>query len=621
VDALTNRLGTRFLVVTVVPNVLLIAYVGLLLAAGAPTHSPSLARALKVLDGITLPQAIVILLALLIISVATQPLQTPLIQLVEGYWQGLPFGAALANRFTNRFRRELRWVQQEMERAEEGSKEKEWDWAAEQSYNEARQRQTWLPPIEEFLLPTALGNTLTIGEIRAGERYGLKLDVAMPRLTPLMSSGTLDELRDRRNQLDAAARLCVAAGLATAVGVGLLVWHENWLFLPVVTYLLCWMCYRAAVAAARAFSVSLAAAIDLHHLQLFDALQLERPASLVEEWDLNTKLDWLFRGTINQEVKDLRYVTSKTDKSSAELAEPPGAAAVHRSRPNILQRYSLTAPVAGLPEDSGGMLPCADRFLDSPRLPQSDPEVVQRLGLAVAVAGLAVDGGRVLVRSDRFVQPTHPPQGHAEVVQGVALAAPVAGLPEYGGGVLARGDRLPGPMHLQQSPPEVVQRVALAVPVAEPPGGVQADDRAGQQVFEPPPPSQVLSEQQREARHGLISAGVRRHPDRGGQALPFRVQPGQGIFLTGELLQHRHRWPPSQTVVSGLRHAQVVVDQPVTGLLTPVVLCVGVGELLRVPANQVVHPPPLPAARSSLDQVRPGEARKNPADLADRQVR
>lgn len=327
-DALTNRLGTRFLVVTVVPNVLLIAYVGFLLAAGAPTHSPSLARALKVLDGIALPQAIVILLALLIFSVATQPLQTPLIQLVEGYWQGLPFGAALANRFTHRFRKELAWVQQEMKRVEKGSEEKERDRAAEQSYNEARQRQTWLPPIEELLLPTALGNTLTIGEIRAGERYGLQLDVAMPRLTSLMSPGTLDELRDRRNQLDAAARLCVAAGLATAVGVGLLIWHENWLFLPVATYLLCWMCYRAAVAAARAFSVSLAAAIDLHHLQLFDALQLERPASLLEEQDLNTTLDFLFRGTMNQKVEDLRYVPSKTGQSSAELADPAFSSAI-----------------------------------------------------------------------------------------------------------------------------------------------------------------------------------------------------------------------------------------------------------------------------------------------------
>ena len=48
-----NRLGTRFLVVTVLPNILLIGYVGLLLAAGAPAHTPSLLQALTVLDHLT----------------------------------------------------------------------------------------------------------------------------------------------------------------------------------------------------------------------------------------------------------------------------------------------------------------------------------------------------------------------------------------------------------------------------------------------------------------------------------------------------------------------------------------------------------------------------------------
>ena len=86
------------------------------------------------------------------------------------------------------------------------------------------------------LLPTALGNTLRRGETRAGERYQLDLTVALPRLTPLMAPGVLAELSDLRNQLDAAARLCIAAGIATAVSVGLLIWHGPWLFLALATY-------------------------------------------------------------------------------------------------------------------------------------------------------------------------------------------------------------------------------------------------------------------------------------------------------------------------------------------------------------------------------------------------
>ncbi len=170
------------------------------------------------------------------------------------------------------------------------------------------------------MLPTDLGNTLRTGETRAGDRYGLDMEFAMPRLNPLLSDASQAELSDRRNQLDAAARLCVVAGLSTAGGLCLLLWHESWLFLPVATYVLCWACYRAAVAAARSFSVSLAAAIDLHHLQLFDALQLERPASLADEYELNTAIiGFLFRdGLSDQDMSGLRYIAPKTDKPSAE---------------------------------------------------------------------------------------------------------------------------------------------------------------------------------------------------------------------------------------------------------------------------------------------------------------
>jgi hypothetical protein len=317
VDALTSRLGTRFLVVTVVPNVLLVAYVGFLLATGAPTHSPSLARALMALDGLTIRQIVAIFLGLLIISVATHPLQTPLIQLVEGYWWGLPFGSVAADRFTERFRNELRRTRNELQRVQ-GIKNR--DWATVQAADDAEDRQFWLPERERDLLPTALGNTLKTGEIRAGSRYGLELDFALPRLTPLMSPSSLAELSDRRNQLDAAVRLCLAAGVATAVGVGLLLWHGPWLFLALVTYLLCWACYRAAVAAARGFSISLAAAIDLHHLQLFDALQLERPANLTQELELNKTLGMLFRDEpLRKKAKDdLRYIAPEADKPAAE---------------------------------------------------------------------------------------------------------------------------------------------------------------------------------------------------------------------------------------------------------------------------------------------------------------
>jgi hypothetical protein len=325
VDALTNRLGTRFLVVTVVPNILLVGYIGFLVAAGAPAHSPSLARAITTLDGLTVRQIVAVLFGVLIISIATHPLQEPLIQLVEGYWRGLPFGLAAASFLTKRFESEMSWAKEELRIA--SGKDGQLEWATKQVAAEARRRLHWLPEDEEDLLPTELGNTLRIGEIRAGERYGLLLDDAMSRLSPVLSPSSLADLRDRRNQLDAAVRLCIAAGLATAVGVGLLLRHGSWLFLAVVTYLLCWACYRAAVAAARGFSIGLAAAVDLHHLQLYDALQLERPANLARELEFNKKtLGRLFHGDqLSRKAKDnLRYLPApdnKTEEKAKESAE------------------------------------------------------------------------------------------------------------------------------------------------------------------------------------------------------------------------------------------------------------------------------------------------------------
>lgn len=293
VGAFANRLGTRFLLVTVVPNVLLIGYIGFLLAAGAPARSPSLMRALAAINHLTIHQIVAILVGLLIISVASHPLQIPLIQLLEGYWWRLPLGPWLADHATQRFRNELARVNRELDRNVDPN---DMDWATKNSMRLAQGRKNWLPDRVEDLLPTALGNTMQTGEVTAGKRYGLDLNLALPRIIPSMSSDMLAELSDRRNQLDAEVRLCVASGIASLITVGLLIWDGPWLFLVLAPYLLCWASYRAAVAAARGFCTTLSAAVDLHHLQLYDALSLERPTNISEEKTRNETLTKLFRG-------------------------------------------------------------------------------------------------------------------------------------------------------------------------------------------------------------------------------------------------------------------------------------------------------------------------------------
>lgn len=306
---LTDRLGTRFLVVSVMPTAVLAGYVFLLVASGAPARRPSLDRAIAALHGLTWPEIVLIAVGLLALSVATHPLQTPLIQLVEGYWARLPMGQALATRATRRLAKDLRTARETLQFASEQS--------TPRALADLQRHLDWLPVDEQELVPTSLGNTLRVGEIRAGSRYGLQPDVALARLTPLLDPVSLAELNDRRSQLDATVRLCVVFGLATAFGVGVLVWHGTWLYLPVLTYLLCWASYTAAVAAARGFCTSLAAAIDLSHLKLFDALQLPRPTDLAAERKQNKVLDDLFRG-VEFEPSRLRYLRRTADDGSSQ---------------------------------------------------------------------------------------------------------------------------------------------------------------------------------------------------------------------------------------------------------------------------------------------------------------
>jgi hypothetical protein len=317
VGNLAGRLGTRLLVVTVAPNVLLIGYLSFLLAAGAPAHSPSPAEALKALDDLTLNRIIAVILGVLIVSVASHPLQLPLIQLLEGYYWPGRFGVALADRATERFRRDQKKALCDLPQEDGPST----DWTASYVSRAAQARLNSLPENMEDLLPTALGNALWRGETSAGQPYGLELLAAWPRLVPFLPSDVLAEINDRRNQLDAAVRLCVVSGIATAASVGLLLRDGPWLFLALGSYLLCWACYRASIAASSGYSISLAAAVDLYHLRLFDGLALERPTNLAEEIRRNEVLMKVFQREAlrKSEMSMFQYIA---DKSRPETGSP-----------------------------------------------------------------------------------------------------------------------------------------------------------------------------------------------------------------------------------------------------------------------------------------------------------
>jgi hypothetical protein len=275
-DALLGRASSRFVFVTVLPTLVLGAFVAALLASGAPGHKPTLAHVVTWLTALTWRESVTLLFVVVVAAVALHPVQTPLIQLLEGYWLALPGGEAAAAAATKRYEHLFSKL-----KADENQQVH--DIGSSRRASSARYRLDWLPDHRTKLLPTSLGNALRAGEERATSRYGMEVMIVMPRLMPLLPPNQLEQLSDRRTQLDAAARLCVISLLCVVVSTGLLLPTGHWLFVPLIAFSVAWFCYRAAVAAARGYCVDMGAIMDLNHRGLWRALSLNPPPNLFAE--------------------------------------------------------------------------------------------------------------------------------------------------------------------------------------------------------------------------------------------------------------------------------------------------------------------------------------------------
>lgn len=272
-DAINARLGARLVFVTLIPNLYFLVIIGSLLLAGAPGVRPSREVLQQRLSGLSPVEIGLALVAVVAASLATHPLLLPVIQVIEGYWLGLPFGPvvdAIGRRRHEQIFRESR------------------DAVADDSLSARAQaladrRLRWMPDQEDLILPTELGNVLFAGEVRAGARYGLRTDIAWPRLRALVPEPLLEQVNDTRNQVDACARFCVMSILAAVVAFAVLLPYDGWLVIPLGLYLVAWGSYRGAVAAAKRFCEELEVAFDLHHLTLWTALALPRPADIGDE--------------------------------------------------------------------------------------------------------------------------------------------------------------------------------------------------------------------------------------------------------------------------------------------------------------------------------------------------
>ena len=286
-------LGTRFRFASLLPTALLALYALALYWSGAPGRSPDVAQVIAHARHAAGWAGFLLALAIVVAALVAEPLQVPLIRVLEGYWGESPPGQLIAapGKAFQRWRRDR--IDRRQRRREEtrgpaaGSARQA---AREQAAREQAARELRSYPPRAAILPTRLGNVLRAAEHRAGSRYGLEATIAWPRLYPLLGdklTGVLDDLRD---QLDLAARFCVAFGLATVLSASCLAGHGWWLAVAGGTLLGAMLCYRAAVSAAAAYGEAIESAFDLHRFDLLKALHLPLPANLAEERTANQRL-------------------------------------------------------------------------------------------------------------------------------------------------------------------------------------------------------------------------------------------------------------------------------------------------------------------------------------------
>jgi hypothetical protein len=277
--------GRRVTLLGLLPTAMLALYVLALVWGGAPTDAPSLDRFVDHLEKLTTTEVLLGFLALLGVAILTQPLQLPLVRLLEGYWPSIAEPVARARRGAHRKRR-ARFERAQLMTAEHHD--------SEGDGREARVQAAWrlrkLYPPDPLVMPTALGNALRAAEDRAGRRYGLDSVVAWPRLYPLLSERVLAIVDDERTQLDVAVRFCAVLFVAALVSLGLLITHGWLLLLPAGLFVVAWLAYRASVGAAVAYGEGLETAFDLHRFDLLRALRLPLPATSEDERALNAQV-------------------------------------------------------------------------------------------------------------------------------------------------------------------------------------------------------------------------------------------------------------------------------------------------------------------------------------------
>ncbi|MFF7565393.1 hypothetical protein ACFZB4_36200 [Streptomyces pseudovenezuelae] len=205
-----------------------------------------------------------------VLAMLLYPFQVRAVRVLEGYWDRWSVTARLSGVLIEVQRRRRHALGSRIAVGSDASTQ------ATRVAADAARRLAAVPP-EEVLLPTALGNALRLGELSAGERYGLATLASWPRIHMQVSDRLARALHSARTALDTAVNLCWSF-LASAVLASTALYDEPvMLWLPLTALLSAALAYKGAVTAAQAYAGLMHIVYDLHRFDLLDALHHPLP--------------------------------------------------------------------------------------------------------------------------------------------------------------------------------------------------------------------------------------------------------------------------------------------------------------------------------------------------------
>ena len=149
------------------------------------------------------------------------------------------------------------------------------------------------------VMPTRLGNVLRRHERFSGAPFGLEATTVIPYVALVGDPAHRAYLDDMRGAMDLSVRLTLAWAICCGAGIVMLWPYDVWLVLPLSAYLLAWLSYRGAVAAAAFYGGAMALVIALGRRSLYDKLGVGLPRDTESERYRNFDLVRLLRGELS----------------------------------------------------------------------------------------------------------------------------------------------------------------------------------------------------------------------------------------------------------------------------------------------------------------------------------